>query len=263
MKKLLEKINLKKINTATAPLIEMYHGKYSCAEVGYATVNDFVDSRRIMPDICGLNGDLKNVQRAWMIKAILGTVPIGSQLLEIGAGEPITAGLLTQLGYDVTIVDPYDGSGNGPLDYEQYVKNYSGVTIIRGYFDETLTQLKAHSFDAIYSISVLEHIPAEKAMALAQTTFSFLKEGGRNIHAIDHVYLGDGQRFHEEQLDRYFKGFKVDAPYTTVLEQLKNDVETYFLSAEGHLFWMGDTAYPEFPFRRVVSINLNLKNTAK
>ncbi len=263
MKKFLEKINFKKNNPLNDQLIDLYYGKYQGAEVEYATVKDFVDSRRILPQICGLNGDLKNVQRAWMIKAILGSVPKHAKLLEIGAGEPIVASILSELGYDVTIVDPYDGSGNGPLDFDHYVKKYPDVKIIRGYFDEKLIQLKPNSFDAIYSISVLEHVPAEKAMELTRQTFSFLKKGGRNIHAIDHVFLGAGQQFHEEQLDRYFKGFKLNVSYKTILEQLKDDVETYFLSAEGHLFWMGNTTYHDFPFRRVVSININALNKSE
>ena len=64
------------------------------------------------------NGDLKDVQRPWVLKAIVGAVPPGSRLLEIGAGEPLVAELLARLGYDVTVVDPYDGRDRGPTDLE-------------------------------------------------------------------------------------------------------------------------------------------------
>ena len=241
-------------------LMDLYLAKYTCNQVDYGTVSDFADSRINLPEVCGLNGDLKNSQRAWMIKAILGNVPVGSNILEIGAGEPIVANILTNLGYHVTIVDPYDGSGNGPTHYEIYKKEYPQINIIREYFDENLSTLPKKSFDAIYSISVLEHVPADKVVDLAKTTALFLKDGGNNIHAIDHVFRGAGQEFHEAQLDNYFKGFGIKETSKPVLSLLKDDVETYFMSAEGHLFWMGETSYNDFPFRKVVSINLNISN---
>ncbi|MDN3654408.1 methyltransferase domain-containing protein [Ferruginibacter paludis] len=239
-------------------LLDLYKGNYACKEVSYGTVRDFADSRNNLPEMCGLNGDLKNIQRAWMVKAILGNVPIGSNIMEIGAGEPIVANILTNLGYNVTIIDPYDGSGNGPTQFDEYKQKYPRVKIVRRYFDENLPMLSKNSFDAIYSISVLEHVPAEKATQLAKATKVFLKNGGNNIHAIDHVFMGEGKEFHEAQLDNYFKGFEIQEVYTVVLNKLKDDVETYFMSAEGHLFWMGNTEYNNFPFRKVVSINLNI-----
>src|SRR5438309_3747012 len=45
--------------------------------------------------------DLKDVQRPWALKAIVGSVRPGSRLLEIGAGKPVVADQLAQLGYDV------------------------------------------------------------------------------------------------------------------------------------------------------------------
>jgi len=239
-------------------LIDLYHNKYKSAEIEYGTVRDFADSVVNLHSLCGLNGDLKNSQRTWMIKAILGSVPSGSKILEIGAGEPHVANVLSKMGYDVTIVDPYDGSGNGPTDYQTYKEKYPQIKIIKSYFDKSLKELTPKSFNAIYSISVLEHVPADKALGLAQDTVHFLKSNGRNIHAIDHVYSGNGQLFHEQQLERYFKGFGIKENYKNVLNRLKDDVETYFMSAEGHLFWKGDMDYNNFPFRRVVSINLNV-----
>ena len=63
---------------------------------------------------------MKNLQRCWMVKAVLGSVEPGGRLLEIGAGEPLVADLLARLGYEVTVVDPYDGSGDGPLEFEEF-----------------------------------------------------------------------------------------------------------------------------------------------
>jgi len=52
-------------------------------------------------------------------------------LLEIGAGEPLIADLLDRLGYEVCVADPYDGSGNGPQQYEQFRSDYPTLKLIR------------------------------------------------------------------------------------------------------------------------------------
>ena len=72
------------------------------------------------------------------------------------------ANALHQLGYHVTIVDPYDGAGNGPMAYLAYVAKYPHVKIIKAYFQEDIPALTENSFDCIYSISVLEHVPHAK-----------------------------------------------------------------------------------------------------
>ncbi len=42
--------------------------------------------------------------------------------------------------------------------------------------------------------------------------------------------------------------------FADLLERLKCDVETFFLSPQGHHHWRGGLPYEEFPFRRVVSL---------
>ena len=79
-----------------------------------------MDSFEHVKPLARAQGDLKDVQRPWTLKAILGSVPRGGRLLEIGAGHPYVAELLARLGYEVWIVDPYDGSGNGPVEYETF-----------------------------------------------------------------------------------------------------------------------------------------------
>src|SRR4029077_2538088 len=101
--------------------------------------------------------DLKDVQRPWALKAILATVPPGSRLLEIGAGQPIVAGLLARVGYDVTVIDPYDGRDRGPSEFEAMQDAYPRVRVVRGLFPRDLPA--EERFDCIYSISVLEPLP--------------------------------------------------------------------------------------------------------
>ena len=230
--------------------------KYKTDQLSYATVCDFNDSVQNFSSICGLNGDLKNVQRPWVIKAILANVPLGGKLLEIGGGEPLAAKILTKLGYDVTIVDPYDGTGNGPTEYEYYKTKYKNIKIIREYFKHDIEHLKNQKFDCIYSISVFEHVPYNDIKSLFDTCRNYIFDGGHSIHAIDHVFMGNGQQAHKDKLHLMLQQLNLGSQLDVLFDIIRNDVDAYFLSAEGHLFWKGQIPYHEFPFRRVVSIHV-------
>ncbi len=131
-------------------LMERYHGNYPVPELGYSTVRDYCDSCDYLTFLSNHQGDLKDFERPWTVKAILGRCPKGSRLLEIGAGEPIVAQLLTELGYTVVVVDPYDGSARGPTEYQLFCGAYPDVTIHRALFSSNLPDLPKNTFDCIY-----------------------------------------------------------------------------------------------------------------
>ena len=244
------------MNKNSNKIIDRY-SNYKIQEESYSTVRDFCDSLENLEEFCKLNGDLKNVQRPWMIKAIISKIKKGGKILEIGAGEPTVANLLSSLGYDVTVIDPYDGNGNGPKEYEYFRNKYPNLKIIRKYLDDNIEELATDSFDCVYSISVLEHVDADKIKNVFKGIRKYLKKGGYTIHNIDHVLLGNGKEAHYENLKSIFRELKIENKLDSLLQELKDDVETYFLSAEGHIFWKGNaTKYEDFPFRRVVSINI-------
>jgi SAM-dependent methyltransferase len=232
-----------------------YIGTFKAEPLSYATVRDYCDSFDNLRPLATANLDLKDVQRPWIFKAILGQVPARGRLLEIGAGEPLVADLLQQLGYDVWVVDPYDGSGNGPRDFEAFRAQYPKVKFVRDLFSDAL-QIPAKHFDCIYSISVLEHVPMELIDGLLAGLKKFLKPGGLNLHAIDHVHMGNGAKEHLEKLNRYVEGFGLDAQaLKRLLEgQLPKDPEVYYLSAESHNRWRGNRKYSEFPMRVCISV---------
>jgi hypothetical protein len=244
-------------------LIERYsHTEF--AELDYALVRDFCDSSDHLPQICYSNGDLKNVQRAWTVKAILGTLPPGSKLLEIGGGVPLAAGMLAELGYDVTIVDPYEGAGNGPTEYEAYLKQFPHVKFARSYFNDELPGYADASFDGIYSISVLEHIPLTDLDSIYRGIQKFLRKEGHSVHCLDIVVDGDRADAHKDILKKVFNLQKqlVSGQYLQadsdlicdeMLGKLVGDLETFYLSAEGHNLWRGSMPYENFPFRKVIS----------
>ena len=126
--------------------------------LSYATVRDYCDSADRLPRLAFANRDMKDVQRPWTLKAVVGTLRPGARLLEIGAGEPVVAELLARLGYDVTVIDPYDGRDRGPDDVETMKAAYPRLRFVQGLFPGDVPA--GERYDGIYSISVLEHVPA-------------------------------------------------------------------------------------------------------
>jgi hypothetical protein len=226
----------------------------------YATVRDYCESRDELVQITPVDGDLKNVQRPWALKAILAHVPPPARLLEIGGGEPIVSGLLGELGYDVTLVDPYDGFANGPTDYERYLERFPHVKIVREYFRPGLPGLAPQSFDAIFSISVLEHVAVDSLSSCFDAIAEFLTPTGASIHCFDFILQGNGDAHDFENAQRILAaqtritGARNEESFEDLLQRIRSDVETFFLSPQGHHHWRGGRDYSEFPFRKVVSL---------
>ncbi len=238
-------------------------------ELGYATVRDFCDSADHLAQLMRFDGDMKDVQRTWAVKAILSRVPLGSMLLEIGAGEPAVAAALRQLGYDVTVVDPYDGTGNGPQAYQHYVRQYPQLKIVKAYFDQNTAMLAGQRYHCIYSASVLEHIPPERIPDVFVGIAEHLQPGGSSIHCIDHVVAGPTAEWHLVKLRQVLfhqnklkypeidddEGRRLtDQELEASLRAAEADVETYYHSALGHNVWRGGLPYESFPFRKIISV---------
>lgn len=238
------------------PLRELYQGSYPVEPISFGTVRDYADAVDNFGGLARASADMKNMQRCWMVKAILGNVAAGSRLLEIGAGEPLAAGLLARLGYDVTVVDPYDGSGNGPREYGVFTDAYPDLTFVRDQFPPA-TAL-AGGFGAIYSISVLEHVPLGQIDGVVDAAEGLLAAGGLSIHAVDHVLAGFGAESHREGLERIVARSGLDpAALASTIERMERDPETYFVSAEAHNQWRGEIDYDAYPMRRIGSVHLS------
>jgi glycosyltransferase involved in cell wall biosynthesis len=235
-----------------------YAGCFPVDALSYGTVRDFCDSYDHLHALATEAHDLKDCQRPWVFKAILGTVPYGARLLEIGAGEPIIAELLSCLGYDVWVVDPYEGQGNGPVQYEHFCKQYPDIHILRRQFTEDIDAFDAETFDCIYSNSVLEHIPASELRGIFGAVNRLLKPEGRSIHAVDHVLRGKGAEWHKANAGCLLElcGF-AGGTLDTLEHRMAQDPDTFYLSAEGHNRWRGTKPYDEFPMRQVVSLQIN------
>jgi hypothetical protein len=243
-----------------AAIVARFAGVARSAGTSYATVRDYCESLDELPKITAVDGDLKNVQRPWAVKAILAQFPPPARLLEIGGGEPIVSGFLSELGYNVTLVDPYDGFGNGPTDYERYVEQFPHVKIVREYFRPGLAALAGQSFDAIFSISVLEHILPHSLAPCFDAMAEFLSPHGASIHCFDFILQGPGDAHDLSNAQRILAEQKritdtpADTSFEELIERLRSDVETFFLSPQGHHHWRRGQRYDEFPFRKVVSL---------
>ena len=236
---------------------ERYRQSFWPKPLGYATAEDFCDSFDHLRPLATASGDLKDVQRPWVLKVLLGAVPRGARILEIGAGEPWVADLLSRLGYEVWVVDPYDGSGNGPDAYELFSAQCPAIHFVRNQFSDQLGESLNREFDCIYSISVLEHVPELGLYGVAAGIRKLLKPNGINLHAIDHVQRGAEAAWHLDHLNRIACLFGLPLEeLEVVLESANSDPETYFLSTESHNRWRGSRPYREFPMRVCVSFQI-------
>jgi SAM-dependent methyltransferase len=244
-------------------LLQRYRNSGDVRGLAYGTVEDFCDSSDHVPFLTDIQGDLKDLQRPAALKLILALLPPNSSLLEVGAGEPYVANALSELGYNVAVVDPYDGSGRGPTEFEYYVRKYPNIKIIRGLFSESLSEIEPHTLDCVYSISVLEHVHQPGLADVFAGIRRFLRSGGYSLHLIDHVLSGEGQEFHEDHLADIVSlqgaldgtaPSKAIGQFFRLLNRAAQDVDTYYLSAEGHNKWRGTAAYSAFRFRKVISI---------
>ena len=186
-------------------IAESYRGRFELPPISYGTARDLADSTATMAGLAGANGDMKDLQRCWTVKAVLGNIAPGARLLEIGAGEPLVAALLSRLGYRVTVVDPYDGSGNGPREYEHFRDLYTDLEFVRDRFPPS--QPLELPYQGIYSVSVLEHVPLDQVAGVTEGIRRFLDpDTGRSIHAVDHVLAGWGAETHHERSDPNRRG---------------------------------------------------------
>lgn len=232
----------------------------------YATVRDYCDSADWLPQLMLFNGDLKDVQRPWTVKALIGSVAPGGRLVEIGGGEPTVAAALAAFGYQVTVVDPYDGAGNGPTEYERYAKQFPQIAIVKDRFGAHLPFAEA-SFDGVYSVSVLEHLPEPEIAAVFAATKKFLRAGGCSLHCVDSVIAGNDTDYCYRQSKLLLKEqaklaaqIVDESEYDQLLEKMANDMETFYLSAQGHHVWRNGQAYNDFPFRKVISLQTSVRN---
>ncbi len=107
----------------------------------------------------------------------------GWKIAEVGGGESRVLEKLAQ-NNECWNLDKFEGVGVGPTEAPE-LKN---VKIVPVYLGEFSPELPEGYFDAVFSISVLEHVATAKMNDCFRDMARLLKPGGLCFHAID-VYL--------------------------------------------------------------------------
>lgn len=255
-----DRVGVDHLGAPDVSVLRESYADFAVPTVGYGTVRDFSDSLERLTRLATAQGDLKDAQRPWMVKALWSLVPFAGRVVEIGAGQPYVADLLQRSGLDVTIVDPYDGSGNGPIEYERYRQGHPALTFVRARFDaQIVEQLPAESYDAVFSISVLEHLSELELASVISGARALLRDGGHSIHNVDHSIAGVDQATSLSRLRALARLHGVsEGSFRAVLREAEDDPDTYFLSAESHERWRTylGLGYEDYPMRRIISISV-------
>ena len=149
-----------------ANIASTYRSRFRSLPLSYATARDLRDSLDSLHPIATASDYLKDSQRPCALKAMLSVVPPCGRVLELGGGETFVADILDRLGYEVWMVDPFEGAATGPLGYERMPTEYPGIRFVRGPFSEHVLPAPPAGFDCIYSTSVS---PAREQARTAHT----------------------------------------------------------------------------------------------
>lgn len=124
---------------------------------------------------------LKSIQDAMVWAALRGARE--HSIAEIGGGNSRLIGALARHNRCFNI-EPFEGVGQGPKA-EVVVDGVTNLRVTVGAFSE---QIEAGQFDAIFSVSVVEHVPMDVLADFFADCRRMLKPGGEMLHLID-LYL--------------------------------------------------------------------------
>jgi len=224
-------------------------------ELSYSTVREYNRFIDVFPEITHFNGDLKNFQRPWVVDAVTRLLPNKGRVLEMGADRCELADFLYKKGFEVWVIDVYDKFGGGVGSYKEICKKFRKLKIHQGFLHED-TSLPSGVFDAVYSCSVIEHIPSSSITSTVNRIGDLLRPGGLSIHAIDFTVAGIMQN--HELLESFTSAHGIPEKLESLGRFAQDDLDTFYLSPQGHYSWRKflNKTYEEYSYRRVTSLNL-------
>ncbi|MEM8772036.1 MAG: class I SAM-dependent methyltransferase [Pseudomonadota bacterium] len=125
---------------------------------------------------------LKTVQDCAVFGLVAGLE--GASIAEIGGGDSRLIRKLARKNQCVN-VEKFQGADNGP-DRPVRIR---GVKTVEAFLGEFSERLQKDQFDAVFSVSVVEHVATDKLDAFFEDGMRILKSGGLWAHAID-MYVG-------------------------------------------------------------------------
>jgi SAM-dependent methyltransferase len=108
--------------------------------------------------------------RAWELDLVARTIPLGSRILEVGAGTGWQAKILSERGFDIVAIDLADAPSEEPKIWP--VQAYDG----------RILPFETASFDVIFSSNVLEHVA--QVEEFQSELRRVLRPGGLAIHVL-------------------------------------------------------------------------------
>lgn len=150
---------------------------------------------------------LKSIQDAVVADYLVGTS--GKKVAEIGGGDTRILEWLAS-NNEVFNIETFEGEGNGPIGKIEH----NGVNNIYCMVGDSENHIEPESFDIIFSVSVVEHIPNDELKNFVDDCWRILKPGGIMIHAVD-MYVGSDSdvepgRYNMERLNLYNQPFDAD-----------------------------------------------------
>ncbi|AGW15246.1 hypothetical protein DGI_4032 (plasmid) [Megalodesulfovibrio gigas DSM 1382 = ATCC 19364] len=227
---------------------------------------DAPESTRFQLLLEPLLGRLKDVQRPLAYQVVRQFCPEGAKVLEIGAGVPLVMeALRVSHGCQCTVADKYLGKGRGPVDAAKINQSFPDIEFIDTYVGEFDPRLREDSFDAVISVSVVEHMAHSELAAFHEDCVRVVKPGGIIFHAVDVSIDGPAD---QDELIALLRNF-IEHPRLTALapdrmqtlEQARMDPAVFTLSPTMWRRWR-QLAPPEFDFsvyRRIASLNIGMR----
>jgi hypothetical protein len=203
-----------------------------------ATISDLQELKSRFPDYRypqPFDYSLKQLGTLFVLSEIDRLFSGRADILEVGAGRNTFFDRLLGTKYHYSLLDK-------PAHFptEQFAKathNRKHATQYDGYLGEYCKAIRDASFDCIFSISVLEHVPVECIRAVCDDMYRMTRKGGHVVHSIDLLGMGRlcqiGLVFLEVLKE---VGFKIDGtasipevlPENTLYEPLEIVEKYYF-----------------------------------
>jgi len=170
----------------------------------YATCNDLVQLMAIYPEYCRYGGRDAGGSAVWGLKAV-GTLFCvdkivridAKRILEVGAGWNCDFDRHFGSSLDYWLIDEpsqIGGCKESESTFEAAVRERRHTRFVRGLLGSSSAELPDGTFDLVFSISVVEHVPQEDKAVFYQDMYRVLKPGGYIVHSIDIPSLKQGVR---------------------------------------------------------------------
>ncbi len=178
----------------------------------------------VSPDDC----DLKAYQDLLVCTFIRSVLPPGARILEVGGGD---SRVIDALGgeYEFWNLDKFEGVGNGPVGATSQNARW-----VNDYLGSFSAELPDGYFDAVISISVMEHIAEDDNVRdrICDDLDRVLKPGGWSLHLFDVILKADGV-WANGLLHHFFQRYRTVNAYVP-LEAVPKALGAYTMSRQAY-----------------------------